>query len=758
MNGKDSIKSLTFSKKIVSGILIAILVFGGLALLLPMSSDVAEGYTMPGGVFWDMDDLVANSGGAVTEGTWGEFYVHEEVFISHNSSLTVMPGDVVYFDEDTGFTVYGSLLAVGSEYNRITFTANSSVPTYEYWSGIMFSGGDGAIAYANISRAENGVFVYQTWINITHSEICSNYNGILIIYGGVSVYDNIIANNWGSGLWCEGYYQDPGGRPYSVYIVETEVISNGFGIRCEHTFIEVYDCFFSLNWYGIIANWSEVYIEDSEFISGSYLDLYIDSGDVTTLNTTFDDTQVLIMDNSLLEVRWYLHVIVVNASGPVPDADVTVTDNENGTWMGNYITGPNGRVNWIVVTEYISNGLDWVYYTPHNITAWKGMEIGYEEPNMDVSKFVTVFLSDGGTPPPNQPPIADAGPDDTTNEDTPYMFDGSGSYDPDGFIENYTWYFGDGYFGFGVSPIHTFETPGIYMVYLTVMDNEGATDTDTCIITVEPIYPAPPTDLWALLVTGSLEDVKLEWTASADDGAGQDDVAGYTIYKSINDVNGPYNFEAWVPALKIPGHTYEWTDDGAGDGDTNNYFYIVRANDTSNNEEQNENRVGKFVTNLVKGWNLMSVPLVQKDTTREVVLQTLDPNYDAVRGYKAGYSRPWLNWKRDKPNQMNDEVEINHMEGYYIYMTSSDDLVVAGQVADEVSIPIKAGWNLVGYPCLTERTRNDALSSIEGNYNKVLYCVTSVKKLVQLGPDDLMEPGMGYWIHGTADCIWTIGN
>ncbi len=757
MNGKDKIKSLTFGKKIVSGIVIAILVFGGLILLLPMSSDVAEGYTMPTGVSWDMDDLVTNSGGAVTEGTWGEFYVHEEIFISHNSSLTVMPGDVVYFDENIGFTVYGDLWAEGTESDIITFTANSSVPTHKYWSGITFSEGEGLISYANISRAESGVLVYLTWINVTHSEISNNFNGIEIIFGGAFVHDNIIANNFWNGIRCDGYYQDPGGRPYSAYIVETEFIMNYNGIGIDRSYIEVYDCSFNLNWYGIYANMSEVYIEDSEIISSAYYDFLMIGSSITTLNTTFDDNEVQIY-NSELEVRWYLHIIVVNATGAVPDADVTVTDNKNGTWIGNYITNSKGRVNWIVVTEYIRNDTDWVYYTPHNITAWKGMEIGYEEPNMDSSKFVPVFISYGGKPPPNQPPIAEAGPDDIVNEDTPYMFDGSGSYDPDGFIENYTWYFGDGNFGFGVSPIHIFETPGIYMVYLTVTDNEGATDTDTCIITVEPIYPAPPTELWAVLVTGSPEDVKLEWTASVDDGAGQDDVAGYTIYKSINDVNGPYSFEAWVPALKIAGHTYEWTDDGAGDGDSNNYFYIVRANDTSNNEEQNENRVGKFVSNLAKGWNLMSVPLVQKDTTREVVLQTLDPNYDAVRGYKAGYSRPWLNWKRDKPNQMNDEIEINHKEGYYIYMISSDDLVTAGQVAEEVSIPIKAGWNLVGYPCLIARTRNDALSSIEGNYNKVIYCDASVKKLEKLGPDDLMEPGMGYWVHGIADCTWTIGN
>jgi PKD repeat protein len=389
------------------------------------------------------------------------------------------------------------------------------------------------------------------------------------------------------------------------------------------------------------------------------------------------------------------------------------------------------------------------YYIPGIYGVWLNVTDNEGASDWDM---VTVTVLDNGT---NQPPVADADPDTQTIEigETAY-FNGTNSYDPDGTIVSYDWDFGDGNMGSGITASHVYSTDGIFTVTLTVTDNDGANDTDTCVVTVLVVYPAPPTDFWAVLVPGSLGDVRLEWTASLDDGAGRDDVAGYTIYKSTNDVNGPFNFEAWIEALDLA--TYEWTDHGTGDGDTNNYFYIVRANNTLNNEEQNENKVGKFSCYLEEGWNLNSVPLVQKDTSREVVLQTLDPNYSAVRGHKAGYARPWLNWHKDKPNQMNDEVEINHKDGYYIYMTSADYLVTAGQVASQTDIPLKAGWNLVGYPFLSERTRNDALSSIDGNYNKVLYSESGTKKEKQLGPDELMIPGEGYWIHATADCTWTI--
>ncbi|UCE36350.1 MAG: PQQ-binding-like beta-propeller repeat protein [Thermoplasmata archaeon] len=62
-------------------------------------------------------------------------------------------------------------------------------------------------------------------------------------------------------------------------------------------------------------------------------------------------------------------------------------------------------------------------------------------------------------------------------------------------IISYEWDFGDGSpTGSEVAPTHIYSTPGNYTVTLTVTDNDNATDSDTCIITVLPAIIPPVAD------------------------------------------------------------------------------------------------------------------------------------------------------------------------------------------------------------------------------------------------------------------------
>jgi hypothetical protein len=85
-----------------------------------------------------------------------------------------------------------------------------------------------------------------------------------------------------------------------------------------------------------------------------------------------------------------------------------------------------------------------------------------------------------------------------------------------------------------------------------------------------------------------------------------------------------------------------------------------------------------------------------------------------------------------------------------------DYLIVAGRVPFDTEIPMKTGWNLVGYPCPENKTVADALSSIAGKYNIVDTYDPVTGKVVRLDPSDFMETGRGYWVHATEECVLVI--
>ena len=76
----------------------------------------------------------------------------------------------------------------------------------------------------------------------------------------------------------------------------------------------------------------------------------------------------------------------------------------------------------------------------------------------------------------NQPPVADFTWDPTHPTPGSIIQFTDLSYDPVGYIVNWTWDFGDGNSSLDQHPTYQYNNPGIYTVCLTVVDNDGVND------------------------------------------------------------------------------------------------------------------------------------------------------------------------------------------------------------------------------------------------------------------------------------------
>jgi hypothetical protein len=94
----------------------------------------------------------------------------------------------------------------------------------------------------------------------------------------------------------------------------------------------------------------------------------------------------------------------------------------------------------------------------------------------------------------NGAPVANAGPDQTITDANGdgmevITFNGSASTDPDGTIVSYNWQKNGNPFG-NTASFSVIQPVGTHIVTLTVTDNQGATSTDTVVVTIN--HPAPP--------------------------------------------------------------------------------------------------------------------------------------------------------------------------------------------------------------------------------------------------------------------------
>ena len=178
-------------------------------------------------------------------------------------------------------------------------------------------------------------------------------------------------------------------------------------------------------------------------------------------------------------------VIVDNRPPVARFVDLSVGTNETASFNGSMCYDPDGQI-----TEWHWDCGDGTVLTTANAThSW----------TVPGTYTVTLSIKDddgaGATATfnvtvKNRAPHAraTASPTEATRS-SPVAFNGSGSYDLDGSIVNWTWTFGDGTRAYGPQVVHTYSAYGTYLAILTVRDDRGAVNSTGITVTVRNQQP-----------------------------------------------------------------------------------------------------------------------------------------------------------------------------------------------------------------------------------------------------------------------------
>ncbi|MCK4266549.1 MAG: FG-GAP repeat protein [Thermoplasmata archaeon] len=308
--------------------------------------------------------------------------------------------------------------------------------------------------------------------------------------------------------------------------------------------------------------------------------------------------------------------------------------------------------------------------------------------------------------------------------------------------------------------------------------------------------------------------------------------------------------ENWGQVTNLTGSDSTANDHFGSSVTINGDTIVVGANtdDIGANVDQGSAYIIKlsssYILSLNEGWNLISLPLIQPDTSIDMVLSSINGKWDYIQVYDANptvttevfngtvygpagggemgpfyldsgnivncslywydpFGGDWYNmvegveytldystgevnisgwggplgpgeyikgfynysitpdhWKTNatfKPDQLNDLKLLDHKMGFWINITESNvNLTVYGNVSTSTSISLYAGWNLVGYPSLTEKTISESL--VGTGYDKSVegFNATAPYRITTLADSYMMKPGEGYWVHVPADTVWAV--
>ncbi|UCE39282.1 MAG: SBBP repeat-containing protein [Thermoplasmata archaeon] len=171
--------------------------------------------------------------------------------------------------------------------------------------------------------------------------------------------------------------------------------------------------------------------------------------------------------------------------------------------------------------------------------------------------------------------------------------------------------------------------------------------------------------------------------------------------------------------------------------------------------------IGNY-TFLHNGWNLISIPMIQQNTNLGVVLSSISGYYDAIQWYDASATLdPWKHHQISKPFNLNDLNDIEHKMGFWIHITKPGGVLfeyLGTHPTENQMITLYPGWNMVGYPSLTNYNITEGLNKLtfSTDVDAIITYNAAAQRWERLGESDYFQIGKGYYIHAKSEYVWEV--
>lgn len=652
-------------------------------------------------------------------------WVEGNIWLPRWVNLTVFPGVEVRFNGNYSIWLDGNLSSLGTPAKRISFLSNSTVPGHQDWFKIRANATSRfEVTNTDFSNAFSAIeLMGRTGDTFANNTFSNSFIGIVALNSdSVEVISNTFQDTY-HGLKLTGNSNTIRNNSFTGGRI-------GVDISCDETVMNCSD--------NTVRHNDFMTMEGGVYLRSDYQGTALSRNSVH--NNTFQNVDAPVTVSNI----WGASEdnIVANNNMTNGAYGVFLRNSENNTIVGNMITnfregiGLYGSENTAVARNTISRGIDGIVVRNNivgnrivlnNIISFQSCGIALVQGTSGNLIHHNNLLDSGYNG-------CDAGTGNIWDNGYP-----SGG----NFWSDYT---GPDLFN---GPNQ--DIPGSDAIGDIPQDARG-NGRDNYPLLSMPSGNVPITKLDIELTGFNFEDVTIYWNLTWPNVNVSQNISRFDVYRSeIYDGNKM----GYQLLANVSNDTFEYVDLLAGEGNASNFFYYVCSVNLTNQSLCSFDQVGKSTRSLELGWNLISVPLIQKDWGVSKVLQTT--SFDRVLGYDAlDGEDQWKEYNLNKPYHDLDELEIT--KGYWIHVTQDCNLTVVGKVPVESRITHSVGWNLLGYPSFENRTIQYALEgkfweSVEGFNN-----TTSPYHLEEMSGMDLVTAGNGYWVYFSTGGVWTIRN